>query len=244
MSVTSVRSFGLDEIPWSEVGRVLGEDPRLIIAAGALEQHGPHLPLGTNTRIAEAVVLQVSERLGILRAPTLSYGVVVPGGPYPGRAGIRRKTLHRVVNELFAQWEDQGVEEFVVVTAHRFEPHLEPLLMALTDRAKKSVYDLYEIDVSDLLETDPEQEHGGELETSLMLHLAPELVRRDAAEDFVPEGSALRRYTRRRVPKGPPSSRGVIGSPSRAEAAKGGRILHRWVETLVATLGGRARRAG
>ena len=237
-----MRSFGLDEIPWTEVGRALGDDPRLIIAAGALEQHGPHLPLGTNTRIAEAVARRVSERLGVLRAPTLSYGVVVPGGPYPGRAGIRRKTLHRMINELFAQWEDHGVEEFVVVTAHRFEPHLEPLLMALTERATKSVYDLYEIDVSDLLVSDPEQEHGGELETSLMLHLAPELVRRDAVEDFVPEGSALRRYTRRRVPKAPPSSRGVIGSPTLADAAKGGRILHRYVERLAATLGTRARR--
>lgn len=229
-------SYRLDEIPWSEVSDALVEDPRLIIAVGALEQHGPHLPLGANTRIAEAVARGVSDRLGILHAPTFSYGVIVSGGPFPGRAGIRRKTLHRTINELFAHWEDHGVEEFVVVTAHRFEPHLEPLLMALTGRASKSVYDLYEIDVSDLLETDPELEHAGELETSLMLHLAPELVRTDAVEDFMPEGSALRRYTRRRVPKAPKTSMGVLGFPSLATAAKGARIFARYVDTLSATL--------
>ena len=234
-----MKSYGLDEIPWSEVASALRADPRLILAVGALEQHGPHLPLGANTRIADAVARAVSERLEILRAPTFSYGVIVGGGPFPGRTGIRRKTLHRTINELLAHWEDQGVEEFVIVTAHRFEPHLEPLLMALTGKASKSVYDLYEIDVSDLLETDPEQEHAGELETSLMLHLAPELVRTEAVEDFMPEGSALRRYTRRRVPKAPKSSLGVVGSPGLATAMKGRRIFDRYVTMLASTLAAR-----
>jgi creatinine amidohydrolase len=232
-----VTSYALDEIPWSEVAERLEHDARLIFPVGALEQHGPHLPLGANIVIAERVAHEVSSRLGILRAPTFSYGVIVAGGPYPGRAGLRRKTLHRAVNELFAAWEDQGVAEFVIITAHRFEPHLEPLLMALTSRATKSVYDLYEIGVSDLLETDPESEHAGELETSLMLHLRPELVRDDVLEDFMPEAGALRRYTRRRVPKAPKGSTGVVGYPTLASAEKGARIFDRYVEMLASTLG-------
>ena len=159
-----MRSYALDEIPWSEVERALVRDPRLIFPVGALEQHGPHLPLGANIVIAQRVAREVSRTLQILRAPTFSYGVTIGGGPFAGRAGLRRKTLHRAVNELLAEWEDHGVKEFVIITAHRFEPHLEALLMALTGEAMKSVYDLYEIDVSDLLETDPELEHAGELE--------------------------------------------------------------------------------
>ena len=229
-------SYALDEIPWSEVERALARDPRLIFPVGALEQHGPHLPLGANIVIAQRVAREVSRALQILRAPTFSYGVTIGGGPFAGRAGLRRKTLHRAVNELLAAWEDHGVKEFVIITAHRFEPHLEALLMALTGESMKSVYDLYEIDVSDLLETDPELEHAGELETSLMLHLTPELVRSEHIEDFMPEGGALRNYTRRRVPKPPKASSGVLGFPTLATGEKGSRIFRRYVDLLVSTL--------
>lgn len=231
-----MESYDLDQIPWSEVARALERDRRLIFPVGALEQHGPHLPLGANIVIAQRVAREVSQALGILRAPTFSYGVTVGGGPFPGRAGLRRKTLHRAVNELFTDWSDRGVEHFVIITAHRFEPHLEALLMALTGGATTTVFDLYAIDVSDLLDVDPESEHAGELETSLMLHLTPELVRTDHVEDFVPKRGAIRKYTHRRVPKPQRGSRGVIGYPASATAAKGGRIFDRWVGAVVAAL--------
>lgn len=109
--------------------------------------------------------------------------------------------------------------------------------MTATGPSSRSVYDLYQIDVSDILESDPELEHAGELETSLMLHLSPELVRSDRARDFLPEGGALRRYTRRRVPKPPADSQGVIGSPSLATADKGRAVFSRYVDKISAALG-------
>lgn len=229
-------SWAVDELPWIVVRDLLASDPRLLIAVGALEQHGPHLPLGTNLRIAEHVAKAISERLGILRAPTFRYGVAVGRGRFAGSAGLRRKTLHRAVNELLAHWEDDGVSEFLVISAHRFEPHLEALLMAVTGNAETSVYDLYQVDVSDILEQDPESEHGGELETSVMLHLAPHLVRRDRMRDFVPSGQALRRYTRGRLPTPPQRSMGVVGRPTLATASKGAKILERYVEALTTVL--------
>lgn len=225
-------SSAIDQLPWPEIRQRLDADPRLILPVGALEQHGPHLPVGSNILIARHVARAVAETTGILRAPTLSYGVTVGGGPYAGRAGLRRKTLHRVVNELVQMWEDDGIEHFVIITAHRFEPHLEALLMTATGPSSRSVYDLYQIDVSDILDSDPELEHAGELETSLMLHLAPGLVRTDRARDFLPGGGALRRYTRRRVPKPPTESRGVIGSPSLGTGAKGQAVFDRYVEKI------------
>lgn len=225
-------SYAIDELPWTEIGKILAADPRLIFPVGALEQHGPHLPVGTNVTIAARLSAAISERLGILRAPPFSYGVAVGGGPFPGAAGLRRKTFHRAVNELLARWNDDGVRHFVVITAHRFEPHLEALLMTPSVPASKSVYDLYQIDVSDILESDPEVEHAGELETSLMLHLAPEAVRWNEARDFLPQGQALRKYTRRRVPTPPTESGGILGSPTLATAEKGGRIFRRWVRVI------------
>ena len=73
-----------------------------------------------------------------------------------------------------------------------------------------------------------ETEHGGELETSLMLHLAPERVRADQIADFVPEGEDPRRYIRARMPTPPPGSQGAVGRPSRATAEKGRLIYERY----------------
>ena len=204
---------------------------------GALEQHGPHLPLGTNLHVTTHVARAVSERLGILRAPAFPYGATNSAGPFAGAAGLRRKTLHRSVNELLGQWEDDGIREFVIITAQRFEPHLEALLMSLTgEGVASSIYDLFQVDVSDLLEGNPAQEHAAELETSLMLHLAPGLVRPDRIVDFLPEGQALRRYTRRRAPTPPFERAGVLGAASRGTAEKGRAVFERYVDALSAAI--------
>lgn len=225
-------SYALDELPWTEIQQHIERDRRLIFPVGALEQHGPHLPLGTNVIIAQRVAREISHRLGILRAPAFSYGVTVGGGPFAGRAGVTRKTLHRAVNELVEMWDDDGFAHYFFISAHRAEPHLEALLMTPDGPSRKSVYDLYQIDVSDITSTDPEFEQGGELETSLMLHLAPELVRSKAAVDFLPEGGALRKYTRRRAPTPPLRSGGVLGAPTLATAEKGEAIFLRYAEML------------
>ncbi len=229
-------SYALDRLTWPEVGRILARDSRLIIPVGALDQHGPHLPLGTTTLIADAVARRISADLAILVAPVFPYGVTLAGGPWAGRAGLRRKTFHRVLNELFARWEDHGVEEFVVISAHRYDPHLEAILMVLTAQSLTTVYDLHQIDVSDIVDTAPAREHGGELETSLVMHLAPDRVRYDEIADHAPEAGVLRRYTRGRVPTPPTDTRGAIGYPSRATAEKGAAVFHRWVTTLEAAL--------
>jgi creatinine amidohydrolase len=213
------------------VSRILARDPRLIFPVGALEQHGPHLPLGTNTFIADRVADELSSELGILRAPTLPYGVGLPAQqPFAGTATMRRKTFHRAVNELLAGWEDHGFREFIILTAHRYEPHLDALLMALTTEAVTTVIDLYAIDVADILDAHPEAEHGGEVETSLLLHLAPERVRPEQIADYLPDPGTLRRYVRGRVPTPPPGSAGTVGRPSRASAEIGRRLYERYLE--------------
>lgn len=229
-------SYALDELPWPEVGRHLARDPRLLVPVGALEQHGPHLPLGTNTLIASRVAEAVAERADMLVAPPFSYGVTVGGGPWAGSAGLRRKTFHRALNELLARWEDHGVREFIIITAHRYEPHVEALLLSLTARSSTTVFDLHQIGVDDLVDGEAQREHAGELETSLLLHLAPQLVHADEARDFVPDGKTLRKYIRGRMPTPPHESLGIVGAPSAATAHKGEAVFQRWVSTLCQAL--------
>jgi creatinine amidohydrolase len=159
---------------------------------------------------------------------------VVPPGKeaYAGEAGLRRKTLHRAVNELLAGWEDHGIQEFVLLTAVQHEPHIDALLMAMTSSATTTVVNLLSIDTSDLLNASPRSEHAGELETSLLLYLAPDLVRTAQAADVPANAGIYRRYAHGRVATPPPGSRGTLGFPSRASAEKGEAVFIRYVETL------------
>ena len=233
----SERSLRLNHLSWPEVRRVLGRDARLILPVGALDHHGPHLPLGANTLIAEHVALQLSGRMQVAVAPTFHYGLTKPDwAPYPGTSTLRRKTFHRAINELLASWEDHGIEEIVIITAQRHEPHIEALLTALTETATTEIVDLMTIDVTDLVHGHPEEERGGELETSLLLFIAPELVRMDEAVDYLPQAHSSGKYVEGRVTTPPPGFQGVVGRPTLATAEKGAAVFHRYIEVLVEAL--------
>ena len=204
------------------------ERPTLIVPVGTTEQHGPHLPLGCDTIVVERLADDLSAAFGTLRAPTIEYGVHAPAA-FPGGAALRRRTLHRVMNELIESWEEgAGVREFVILTAQASEAHLEALSTIRTDSASVQVIDIFSLDFGNLLEQPGAPIQGGELDTSLLLHLAPELVRMDLAQDFALTPELLARYRpgqTRRLPVGSPGS---VGYPSRATAQKG-ELLYRFL---------------
>lgn len=141
----------LESLTPSEIARALVRDPRLLLAVGPLEDHGTDLPVGAGYRIASAVVDAASAETDVLRAPGLAYGVAHSGWEETaGLTTLRRKTLHRALNELLAGWEDHGVEEFVLVTAHSSEAHLDALLMALNSHSKTTVFDLGSVPMGDM----------------------------------------------------------------------------------------------
>lgn len=207
-----------------EVGAAIRKDPRLIVPVGTCEQHGRHLPLGADTMIVEHLADDLSAEFGICVAPTLEYGVNVDTERgFPGNASLRKKTLHRMLNDLLDTWESTGVLEFILLTAHEHDPHQEALATVITTVARVRVVDIFAIDFRDLLEGQSEPMHGDEVDTSLMLFLAPNLVRMDRAEDYMMSREELRRYRRGwlKVPRG---STGSIGRPTLATAAKGAAI--------------------
>jgi creatinine amidohydrolase len=221
-------SLALDELSWIDAAAHLARDPRLIIPVGALEQHGPHLPLGSNVLIARRVALDLSTQFGVLRAPTMYYGVNVPSErEYAGTASLRQKTLHRAINELLAAWEEHGVSEFIIVTAHRHEPHLDALATLITGSARVRVVSVWDIEIADILETQPGHLHACEAETSVMLFLYPELVRMERARDFQLPPEQFERYIRGQLPSPPPGGAGIVGNPTHATAQKGKAIYDR-----------------
>jgi creatinine amidohydrolase len=237
--MTDERRFGLDELSWIDVAAHLATDPRLLIPVGALEQHGPHLPLGANVLMARRLTVDLSETHGVLRAPTLYYGVNVQAErAYAGTAMLMQKTLHRAVNELLDAWESQGIREFIFITAHRHEPHLDALASLVTAGARVRVVSIWDVGIGDLLEAQPGPLHGCEAETSVMLHLYPELVRMERARDFELSEHEFNRYIAGRLPAPPPGGAGVVGRPTVATAAKGARIYERLLRVIDAAVFG------
>lgn len=210
----------------AEVRRTLEADPRLIIPVGTCEYHGAHLPLGCDTILVERLADDLSGEFGILVAPTVEYGVNVPTAlPQPGSATVRRKTLRRWVNDLLLDWERQGVQEFLLLTAHGHAPHQEALGTVVTECARVRVIDVLSIELGSLVEHPDGPIHGGEVDTSLALFVAPHLVRMDEARDFILPDSAVRRYRRGSTMRLPALAGGSVGEPTRASAEKGQRIF-------------------
>ncbi|MGK2961834.1 MAG: creatininase family protein [Gemmatimonadaceae bacterium] len=215
-----------------QIEAAMADDPRLIIPVGTCEQHGPHLPLGTATYIAERLADDLSAEFGVLRAPSVEYGVNVDSERgFTGNASVRKKTLHRMLNDLLDSWEGTGFKEFILLTAHAHDPHQEALATVITAGARVRVVDIYAVNLSELLEGQKEAMHGDEVDTSIMLYLAPEMVHPELARDYMMSREELRRYRRGSL-KVPTSSAGSIGMPSLATAEKG-RILYERIRSRI-----------
>lgn len=220
----------------SAVEAQLASRPALLVPVGSTEQHGPHLPVGADTIIVERLADDLSARFGILRAPTLEYGVnlsrLVPGSV---TASLRRKTLHRVMNELIESWEmGAGIREFYVLTAEGYGPHQEALSTILVRDALVRAIDIFGLDFEDRLERPGGPVHGGELETSLLLFLNPDLVHMEDAADRPPSrrSSRYRRGSAKRFIADPKES---IGYPTLGSAEKGARLYSFILERVAST---------
>jgi creatinine amidohydrolase len=230
----SKEAVRLDHLSWSEAAEWFRRDARLLLPVGSCIQHGPHLPLGTDTVIVENLARDVAARSGLLLAPTVSFGVASETDlEYAGTAALDRKTLHRVLNELVDSWGHQGLEEIVLITANGFARNIQALASVVSDTVRVRSIDTHALDLSRFLAQGNAPERAGELETSLMLHLAPELVR----EDWILDSPSGARRTGDAAASAPlPGSPGVVGLPSLASADKGHSIYAYMVETISARL--------
>jgi creatinine amidohydrolase len=214
----------LADLSWVQVAERLERDRRLIIPVGACDQHGPHLPIGTSTIIAEALADDLAREFDVLRAPTFAYGVNIPAPhAFPGAATLREKTLHRALNDLVADWLSEGFDEFILITAQEYDPHVDAIA-AVAVEARVRVVDALAIDLSEFLEGEDCPLHGGELETSLLLYLRPDTVSMERAQDFRLDPRQYRRAHGGRLARIPEGCPGSVGWPTLATVEKGERI--------------------
>lgn len=200
----------------------------LAVPVGSTEQHGPHLPLGTDTDVAVALADRLAAaRPDVAVAPALPYGSAGEHAGFPGTLSIGAEALERVVVELVRSAD--AFAGVVVVSGHG--GNLAPLRAAEVTAAAEG---------RRLLVWSPSipggDAHAGRTETSLLLHLRPHAVDLDAAEagDTTPLRDLLPRLQAEGVAAVAPN--GVLGDPAGASAAEGAALLGDLADRLVAAV--------
>jgi creatinine amidohydrolase len=180
-------------LTWPESGRTAASLDAVIIPVGATEQHGPHLPLNVDSLICEAVALEVSALTGVPVVPTLTYGVSASHGDFAGTVALRPETLIAVVEDVIDSLHASGIRQFILLNGHIWNNgSLDVSAEKLRVRHRDSrVRALGYVTMYPGPEVDGHVQYGRALmhanyfETSVMLHLRPELVRMEQATSHV-----------------------------------------------------------
>jgi creatinine amidohydrolase/Fe(II)-dependent formamide hydrolase-like protein len=225
----------LEDLTWKEVEEYLRSNRQLIVPVGTCEQHGPHLPLNTDTLVAEELAEYLSDETGILVAPTLNYGVNLPCDQgYAGTCSTTEELLTGFLASVLEWWKGQGFERFFMCSAHGDPYHIEAL--EAIDPGTVRVLELYDFDMAGVLEKQPGARHAGEAETSVMMYLYPERVRRAETHDFETPFEDFRPYLWHEKAEAIEGSPGNQGYPSWASAEKGKELWSRMKEHALAWL--------
>ena len=177
----------LQEMTWTDVEEYLKTNDMVIIPLGSTEQHGPHMPLGTDYYEAFGMSKLISARTGVVVAPVLLAGYSVYHSGFPGSLSLKPETMEQVLYETAELLTKYGFRRFMFFNyhggnniierkvIHRINHTTEALAVAIGIGAPFQSY-------RDRIEGVFYDEHAGISETSIMLYLKPELVKMERAE--------------------------------------------------------------
>jgi creatinine amidohydrolase len=221
----------IERLTWTDVEAALGRGMRrAIVCAASTEQHGPHLPEATDALLGEAYAEGLARRLGdALVAPVIRPACSDHHMAFPGSLTISATLLMELLDAYLASLRIHGFERFVVMSSHGGNfPVLAEWERARSLEATVVVTDFGLFDVGfeairRFGRTDSAGPHADVLETSMMLHLHPELVHMDrAAAGFTGRSTlddVLTRGMRAITPNG------ILGDPVGATAEMGAAVL-------------------
>jgi creatinine amidohydrolase len=231
-----------DELAWPGIAELVESGETLaLLPVGATEQHGPHLPASTDVEIATAVCHAASARTGVPVLPTVRFGSSqAHTTKWPGTLSLPPRLLVESVVEL-ARWVGaSGFARLLILNAH--VGNVAPLKVAVDEIRARGVVRVglaswYELtpEIETEVTSDAEDWHAHAAETSLILHLRPELVDLEAIRDDEDRtGDLVLSYTVAET-----SRDGLTGAPSRAGADHGAALF----EAVVTALSQRIERA-
>jgi creatinine amidohydrolase len=167
-----------------QVAEALARSPIAVVPLGSTEQHGPHLPCGTDVLAAELVAAEVAERLDALLVPFGPYGVTPIHAGHPGTVTLRPETFEALLGELGSELVRMGVETLVLVNWHEMNtPSLDRVATDIQDRHDVTVVVSQACYVAQRLYADEggALTHGGGIEALAVLARDPGLARLELA---------------------------------------------------------------
>ena len=240
--MTNVKEVLIECLPWTDYDNRIKKGSVVFIPAGAIEQHGPHLPLGTDMYLSKGVSTRIARELGGLVAHPIGYGYrSMPrsggGNHFPGTTSLDAHTLSLVLLDLLRDFNRHGVRHVVVLNGH-FENawHLtEGIELFMRECGNASGCRVMRLDYWDFLNSETVDkvfgkgftswalEHGAIMETSCMMAMHPDKVRIDSIPDVLPADFPCYDHFPTHHDWVPPS--GVLSSAKQSSSDKGDLML-------------------
>ena len=171
---------------WPELGEYFAEESVAVVPLGSTEQHGPHLPLSTDHRIAESLARAAADRAGYLCTPTVNVGVSVHHKQFHGTMWADPPEFRDYVENFSRNLAYHGIDRIVFVNAHGGnQTHLREVGRRLReDEVAYAVEWMWDESIPDLVNDlfEVNGPHGGPKETAMMMHIDPDLVREEKLE--------------------------------------------------------------
>lgn len=204
------QSMLFDELTSKEVKAKVNAKSVAIFPIGAVEEHGPHLPLSTDSLQPEYVAMEVAKKIGNTYVlPILKYGQCSSTRNFPGTISLRFESLAMIAEDIICELHRTGFRNVVVLSGHAGRLHMAALRLAAEHALEKHEMKIMVLSDYDIayamkeIEIPPEDGHAGMIETSRVMAIRPDLVKGKAkpchpdtpkyrvmsdAEKYFPEG--------------------------------------------------------
>lgn len=235
----------LSDESWFDLQSYFAEESLALVPLGSTEQHGPHLPLSTDYRIAEAFAREAADRTDLLCTPPITIGVSPHHKQFHGTLWVDAQTFRQYIESLTRSLAYHGIDRVIYVNAHggNIEPLREVGRRLRDEELLYAIEWMWNDSIPALVDELFEQPgpHGGPKETSLLLYLAAELVHTDRLEaardggvvDIDAEPTTHHNGARTFYDSIDHSDNGVFGDQTDATAAKGEQLFEEAVAELV-----------
>ena len=239
---TQPMAFKFNELNWQQIDNLDRDKTIFLLPTGAIEQHGLHLPVDTDIFNSNALVESVAKSFNgnVIALPPIWWGTSPHHKGYPGTISLKLETFHHLLTDIFSSLTAHGFYRFLVLNGHGGNAGILTASTAdLSETLGVSIptYSYWQ-SIKDVLVEIGDSEIGGmghacEMETSLALHLRPELVDLKAITPDMPDLRVALSCIDFRQPGflGIPldfrrdSKSGVMGDPTLATAQKGEKIF-------------------
>jgi creatinine amidohydrolase/Fe(II)-dependent formamide hydrolase-like protein len=234
------------ELTWPEAEERFKKVDIAILPVGAIEQHGPHLPLDTDAFDADYLARRVAEACSEpkpLVLPMIPFGVSYHHDDFKGTISVSNDALSKIIYDIGMSLARNGIKKMLIINGHGDNaPTLRYAAQMINRDAKiftcVDTGETSDVDLDKLIST-PNDVHAGETETSTSLATRPHLVKMEQAKAMIPQFTS--RYLNFSSTRGVPwyahtkriSENGVMGDPTKATAEKGEKMWEIMIAHLV-----------